>query len=252
MRVRLDGPLARGAVVSAALAAACVMGTRVSAQAGPPAVIHACADRNGNLRVADECRPREQPIAWNVEGPAGPAGAPGVAGPAGPAGPTGPAGPAGRDGRDAATPPTPAAIVDITLRIPSLDSGAPTPIQSFSLGDSTTAIAEGGGTSHAGKVSFSDVSIKKMLDALSVPLLEKSAQGAPLPEVDIDVSSVGAPVPFAKYRFDNVLVTADAFGSSTSALVESVTLHFSRIRSTVTLNGVTFQSCWDTDAEQAC
>lgn len=69
-------------------------------------VIRACSRiGDGRLRLAGPagCRRREQPLAWNVKGPAG------DPGPAGPAGPTGPAGPAGATGAPGPTgPPGPA------------------------------------------------------------------------------------------------------------------------------------------------
>jgi hypothetical protein len=83
----------------------------------PSATVHACVQRkSGQVRVVsagERCRPNENALEWNVEGPAGasgpaapegpqgPAGATGEPGPAGPAGPqgeTGPAGPAGPPG----------------------------------------------------------------------------------------------------------------------------------------------------------
>jgi hypothetical protein len=101
--------LLRRVLFSAAVALA-VAGVAVAARGGPLAattVIHACVDREGDLRVvapAATCRRRETALDWNVQGPvgpqgpAGPAGAPGAPGPAGAAGSQGPAGAAGHDG----------------------------------------------------------------------------------------------------------------------------------------------------------
>src|SRR5947207_2954129 len=62
-------------------------------------VIWACAKKeNGRLRAVagpGRCRRGEQPLSWNVQGPAGP---PGSAGATGAAGPEGTAGPPGADG----------------------------------------------------------------------------------------------------------------------------------------------------------
>lgn len=61
--------------------------------------INACRNRSsGALRVpatGTPCRSDEQPLQWNVRGPAGPAGPAGSAGPAGPRGLTGATGPQG-------------------------------------------------------------------------------------------------------------------------------------------------------------
>jgi hypothetical protein len=58
-------------------------------------VIHACAKSNdGSLRVVSnpaECKAKESPLAWNVQGPTGPQGPAGAQGPAGPQGEPGPA-----------------------------------------------------------------------------------------------------------------------------------------------------------------
>lgn len=74
-------------------------------------VIDACYNgNNGQLRIVDEpdeCRPSEEAISWNIEGPQGetgpqglegPAGSQGEIGPEGPAGPQGPEGPQGPQG----------------------------------------------------------------------------------------------------------------------------------------------------------
>jgi len=63
--------------------------------------IYACANPAGQLRAVDhldDCRPKETPLWWNIEGPEGPQGDPGSPGPTGPAGPTGPTGPTGPAG----------------------------------------------------------------------------------------------------------------------------------------------------------
>ena len=93
----LDTPLR---VLALLLAAAVPAGAAAVRQPHEDATtIHACA-RNGAgwlrlVSTAGDCRRREQPVTWNVRGPAGPAGAPGPAGPAGPPGPQGPQGDAG-------------------------------------------------------------------------------------------------------------------------------------------------------------
>lgn len=86
--------LAAGALVA--------VGVTVATAAAPDGEINACKlPRHGLVRIVADitaCRGNEQPLTWNVEGPAGPAGPKGDAGPAGPAGAVGPAGPAGPKG----------------------------------------------------------------------------------------------------------------------------------------------------------
>jgi hypothetical protein len=70
-------------------------------------VVNACRSKStGVLRVpaaGTSCKGDEQPLQWNVRGPAGPVGPAGPAGPSGAAGPGGPAGPQGPAGPKGAT-----------------------------------------------------------------------------------------------------------------------------------------------------
>jgi len=73
-------------------------------------VIWACAKKeNGRLRAVagpGRCRRGEQPLSWNVQGPAGPAGSPGATGATGPMGAAGPPGADGARGPTGAKGPT--------------------------------------------------------------------------------------------------------------------------------------------------
>lgn len=64
----------------------------INQQAYSSEIISGCVmKRFGLLRIVDspsDCRRRESPISWNVEGPAGPEGPTGAEGPEGPAGPS--------------------------------------------------------------------------------------------------------------------------------------------------------------------
>jgi len=87
---------------------AAVAVTAVSAIATTNNTINACVNRTTNLvriiSAGDTCKSGEDPLSWNIvgpagpSGPAGPTGAAGAVGPAGPAGPSGPVGPAGPQG----------------------------------------------------------------------------------------------------------------------------------------------------------
>jgi hypothetical protein len=110
--------LRRLAVVSAATAVMVAAGTatgvatRVFSGVDEDGVIHGCFKQtNGNLRIvgaADDCRNREQAIAWNQQGIQGERGERGRPGPAGPDGPPGPQGETGEQGpRGPAGPPGP-------------------------------------------------------------------------------------------------------------------------------------------------
>ena len=103
------GSRARWLAVPAALAAGVVLAAGAAATVpGPDDVISGCFDpRSGALRIIDAsstgCDKKEQPLSWNVTGPAGPTGATGPTGAAGPAGPRGEKGDPGEQGIQGAT-----------------------------------------------------------------------------------------------------------------------------------------------------
>src|SRR6185295_2598921 len=119
-----------------------------------------------------------------------------------------------RDGRDGGSaPPTP--TVNARMRIDTLNSGNPTPIFSFSLG-ATSSVSSGGAGGGAGKVTFANLVVSKMLDADSVPLLQAAATGQIFRSLVIEVLASGSNEPFATYTFEDVIVTSNVLGSSTS------------------------------------
>jgi len=237
------------ATFSALLSFVLIAGTTVSAQSG---TIRACVGSGGKLSVigpSESCKAGESLLIWNAVGPTGPAG---PIGPTGPAGPTGPDGPAGRDGRDAQSPLPPAAIVELQMKVDGMNGNNPTPIQQFSLGATNTGGSASGGGGGAGKASFQDLVVTKMLDGLSLPLLSAAATGMHLKNVEIDVFDVGSSIPFATYVFEDVIVTADLIGSSQTALNEQVSFNYAKITSDITVNGTTFHSCYDLSLAKSC
>jgi len=240
--------IAHAGVVSVALALALAAGARVEAQSG--GVIGACVSANGSMRViapGDVCKKGETLLSWNAEGPAGPAG---PAGPTGPTGATGPAGPAGRDGRDAEAPGPPPQTVMLQMSIDGLNGNLPTPIFGFTLGASNpSSVVIGGG---AGKVSFADLNVSKMIDGDSVPLLKATATGQHLTKVTIDVFNIGDREPFATYQFEDVFVVSSVFGGSLSSVSEQVAFNFAKITSDIDVNGTLFHSCFDIARNMSC
>jgi len=232
------------AVVSVLLFSAARLGA-----AADPGVVAACVGANGELRVASDgaCRKNETPLTWSIQGPAG------VAGPAGPIGAGGPEGPAGRDGRDGrdggniVPPPT----VTAQMRIDNVNGANPTPIFGFTLGATNSSTTSGGGAG-AGKVTFANLAVSKMLDADSVPLLQAASTGQHLKSLVIDVFAAGSGVPFATYTFEDVVVASTVLGSSTSAINEQDAFDFGRITSDVVFNGETFHSCFDIKTLSPC
>ncbi len=244
---------------SAAVAGLFAAGSNVSAQSGPDTVIRGCVGNNGGVRIigpSDSCKNNESLLTWNA---AGPAGSVGPIGPTGPIGATGPQGPAGRDGRDGRdgqvpTPPAPTVMGQMKISgVTGIDPLTPTPIFSFSSGATNTGTTgTGGGGAGAGKVDFSDFQVTKMLDGFSAPMLHAAEVGTHIQSVQVDVFQAGSNTPFATYTLQDVLISSDLFGSSSSAINESVSFNYGRLMTTITLGGVTYQSCFDRAASRAC
>jgi type VI secretion system secreted protein Hcp len=223
--------------------------TLVSAQSG---VIRGCVGNDGKISMSGpsgSCRNNETSLVWNVEGPAGVVG---PQGPVGPAGPEGPAGRDGRDGRDAIIPRPPAPTVAMTMKVDGMNGDNPTPIKSFSLGATNAGDLGTGGGGGAGKVDFQNLNVSKLLDGMSVPLLNAAATGKHLRDVTINVFEAGSSTPFAIYVFQDALVASDLLGSSQNALSEQVSFNFAKIISDITVDGVTFHSCFDIRGNVAC
>lgn len=142
-------------------------------------------------------------------------------------------------------------IVNAQMRIDTLNGNNPTTIFAFSLGatNSSSSTENGGG---AGRPTFANLTVSKMLDADSVPLLQAAATGQIFRRLVIDVFAAGSTVPFATYTFEDVLVASNVIGSTTSAVNEEDAFDFRRITSDVTLNGQTFHSCFDIKALTSC
>jgi type VI protein secretion system component Hcp len=137
------------------------------------------------------------------------------------------------------------------MRIDGVNGNNPTPIVTFSLGAANTVSVSDGGAG-AGKVTFSNLVVSKLLDGFSVPLLQATATGQLLRTVVIDVIPAGKNAPAATYTFEDVLVTSTVLGSTTSAITEQDAFEFRRITSDVIVNGETFHSCFDVKAVAPC
>jgi Lamin Tail Domain len=83
-------------LVACLTALAIAAGAALAQDAGDPAVIHACKHPSGGwlrqVAATTQCRRREKPVSWNIEGPKGDKGDPGEAGAPGAPGPAGPKG----------------------------------------------------------------------------------------------------------------------------------------------------------------
>jgi type VI secretion system Hcp family effector len=163
-------------------------------------------------------------------GPTGPQGATGAQGPTGTTGPQGPAGPAG-----SSTPSPTANIVgtvtfDFNTTTPS-DNPASN-IYSFdeSASNASTAGSSGSGAG-AGKVSFSDVSITKLVDATTPELFGALAAGTNIQEVDVTLYQPGTTTAEITYAFKDVFVSSDqvTVNSTNNNPVENVSFAVAEI-----------------------
>jgi type VI protein secretion system component Hcp len=243
--------IAYSATFCAAAAVSLVTGQRVSAQGSGG--IRVCVSPSGGVQFvgpAEACKKNDTLLTLGAQGPAGPTGPQGPAGPAGPAGAIGPQGPAGQDGNAGGPPVTVVGQMSVT-GLTGISSNDVTPIFALSLGATNTATSGGSGGG-AGKPSFQDVSLTKMLDGFSVPLLRATTTGQHVPAVQIEMFHAPATVPFAIYLFRDVLFTADIVGASNTGIFESLSFNYDEIVSDVTLNGQTFHSCYNVSMAKSC
>jgi type VI protein secretion system component Hcp len=246
---------------------------------GADGVIHGCYDNKGSLRVidpaSDGCKNNETAIRWNQQGPAGPMGLPGAAGPQGAGGPQGPAGatgatgPAGAQGPAGATgapgprgdqgpagPAGPAGTgpgaenerVVGQLEIDEIAPG-PVAIRAFRLAVANSTTGGPGGGGGAGKATFDDVAVAKLIDATSPKLFVNTAEGRHLRNARVTLFKPGTRDPLAVYDFDDVLLSRfeqTDEGRAGGQAVEDLAFNFRKV--TMTVGGVS--GGWDLAANR--
>jgi type VI protein secretion system component Hcp len=140
----------------------------------------------------------------------------------------------------------------MTDGLPGIATGLVTPITAFGAGaTNTVTIGGAAGGAGAGKASFSDFIVSKMVDAFSVAFLKAAEVGTPIRKVQVDIFDSSS-VPFATYVLETVFVTADTFNSSIGSVGETVGLTYGKLTTTITLGGTTFTSCFDRIANKVC
>jgi type VI protein secretion system component Hcp len=93
-----------------------------------------------------------------------------------------------------------------------------------------TALATGG--SNPGAVRVSDVTITKLLDSASVPLLQRATTGTRIATVTISVVGSASSVPVQTLKLEDVVVTALHQRAHGGRATEVVSLHFERLTQT--------------------
>ena len=128
----------------------------------------------------------------------------------------------------------------------------PVPIANFSFGEvNPTTIGSATGGAGAGKLSYSNVVVNKMLDAVSVALLRTAATGAH-GRLTIRAFNVGETIPFATYQFDTAFVVSDVIGGNGNSLNETVMFVFGTLTTDVSIGGTSYHSCWNTITNTSC
>jgi type VI secretion system secreted protein Hcp len=234
-----------------------------------PGVIHGCVGSNGQLRVIDpnqSCRANESAIEWNQrgptgprgpQGPAGPTGAQGPAGAAGPQGAVGPMGPPGRDGRDGRDgapgtgagqlPPDPCSPtiaangVDIFLKIDGIPGESADAkhkdwidVQAFGWGGITSAFADVGSGSGAGKTDVGEVCFVKTVDTATTALVQSTLQGQHIKSADVVFRKAGGKeqVEFLKIKMTDILISSYKPGGAGDLPGEQVSFAFQKMELT--------------------
>ena len=216
-------------------------GLAYSAIPASDGTIGVCYTPKQTVRFVDgpeDCRTgegAEQFLKINQTGPAGPAGPAGAAGPAGPAGaPGAPASPFG------SPLPNPAAASDYLLELDGIKGESSDrkhkdtiEIESFSWGVSNSGVRSSGGGGGAGKVSFSDISVTKLVDKSSPLLFKRAATGQHIKKAVLFVrKSGGDQQEYMKITLSDLIVSSFKTApdkSSNSVPLETVSMNFSKI-----------------------
>ncbi len=214
-------------------------------------VIHACVDPGGELRLVEsdeECRPNEEPVHWNVEGPEGPAGPEGEQGPQGPEGPAGPEGPEGPAGHaevfvnvedgDATT-----LLDNAFMKFDGVEGEAESELHKgwsdvLSLSHRTTIEYDLQTRTVSGNAVPGLVEIVKPVDSASADLQGAAFFPAPFDTVEIELLRVEGEekLPYYRIELTDVRVVDHKFGESNVGGVptETISLLYESIRVTYT------------------
>ena len=248
--------------LAVALVAAILAGVGAAAAVGEGETVKACHNRAGTLKlqVGNTCPKGWTPVEWSVSGPAGEPGAMGPAGPAGPAGPPGAAGSAACVASD-------------------IERSVPGPVDGFArfegiLGDSnnirhldevevmtlrTGVTRPSSDPCSPSALQIDHVVLGTQVGRASVPLTERAATGAVIPEVLITLERAGdRPHAFLQYTLRDVVVASTLTVWEDGVAVEEVSLSFDRIEWVYTpqrvdgSSGDPIRFCFDVPAEAAC
>lgn len=100
-------------------------------------------------------------------------------------------------------------------------------------------------TPPGGRVTFTDLMVIKPLDQISQNLYTGAIAGTRWPSAVVIVYAPNTTTPFITYTLTNAFITSFQTTGSLSSLVDAMSFAFERIRTDVTVNGVTTTACWD-------
>jgi type VI protein secretion system component Hcp len=211
-RKRLTRVLAIGGVGAVIAAGGAFAGFGIASAAGT--TFYACvANTGGAVRIVaanTTCQASEHKINWNQTGPQGP---------------QGPVGPSGGV-------PIPNQVVVGTLSLDGLtgpNADGSLDLRSFS------EVVKHPATS-TGKVSFSDMAMTKLVDAMSPKIMRFAATGVHVAKAKVTLFKPGGRSVLSTYELDQVIVTLDDLGydgSSIGTNIEKLTLNFAKVKVTV-------------------
>jgi type VI secretion system secreted protein Hcp len=232
--------MAKTGIVWAGIAAAgatLAVAITANGQSGGGTTLNACSkDANGDLHMVTagvSCPAGSSHVQWNITGPQGPAGIQGPAGPQGPAGTAVGVGAAPAECRmDVEQAPSTTTFADVDgINGDSQTRGFEHQVDVRGVAFCVDmALATGGST--AGVLRVSDVTITKMLDSASVPLLQRATTGTHIATVTIAVVGSASSAPLQTLKLEDVVVTSLHQRAHGAIATEVVSLHFERLTQT--------------------
>ncbi len=125
------------------------------------------------------------------------------------------------------------------------------PIRTYSWGITQSGSTATGGGAGAGKATFDDFTIEKLLDTSSVPLARAATQGIPFPSATATIYKPGTTTPQSVFTMTNVLIS-NVSHSYKSSNVESVSMNYASIEWVYQSDTGDQTFCWTLSTSTAC
>jgi type VI protein secretion system component Hcp len=142
-----------------------------------------------------------------------------------------------------------------TLLIPGVTQ-QPVPIFSAGVGYKLTGIDLDGGVATIGRAQFGVFTLKKRVDTTSPILLESLASGGRIQQASIDLFAPDGRTVLTSYQLTNIIVVGAIVNSvedgKKRALIEEVSLDYTKIEQTVFTTSGPVEACWDRAHNTTC